>query len=172
MFILGVTVEDRSPIRILKKELNKIKKKTMEEVADKFAKENIPPRFAAGNSRKWRHQKRDEKYLERKKKKVGHTTNLVLTGQSRRAAIHNSLARGTSQGAQLRLSGMPRHFFFRAPRKPRNGRRGQTGLTGPDKVAEIKQVNAGEIEVLRKFARKRMLQRIKRLKAIRRRQLT
>jgi len=171
MFILNINVEDRSPIKILKRELNKIKKKTMQEVAEKFKRENIPPRFSAGNSRKWRHEKRDADYNKRKKRKVGHTVNLVLTGASRRAAIHNSTARGTQYGAALVLTGMPRHFFYKSSRKT-VGRRKKTGLKNPDKVKELEQVNRKEVKHLRTFAGKRMLRRIQGLKSIRRRQLT
>jgi len=172
LFILGVTVEDRSPIKILKRELNRIKKRTMLEVAEKFKKEHIRPRFSAGNSRRWRHARRDPDYLKRKKKQVGHNINLVLTGQSKRAAIHNSTPRGTSKGGALVLTGMPRHFFYTTARKPKPGKTSNRGAKNPDKVKELAQVNRDEIEKLRKFARKRMLQRIKRLKAIRKKRLS
>lgn len=154
--VLSIEVIDSSPIKLLRGQLAQIKKEALRELAEHFHKEYVPRRFTPGNETRYQHEKRNQVYKDKIKKRFGSGqgkyVNLQLSGKSkRRAALHKIT--GTQHQATLTVE-TPTYFRrpFVGSFRDENGR--QKRVTHqPDKVAEMVRISQQEKSELRtKFA--------------------
>jgi len=176
MFILDIRVRDKSSIKILKRELNRIKRETMREVAQEFLDRHVAPHFGPANRQRYAHQRRRPVYRSEIKPREGRGqgkfVDNVLSGQSRRRALSLAKITATSNGAKLRLK-LPPYFAkpFIGSFVGKDGKRKRI-TQQPDKVKELKTIDARTKSALKQFADKRFLRRIKLLRSVRTKKLT
>lgn len=150
--ILSVEVIDNSGLKLLRGQINQMKKEALQEVAAYFHEELFPSRFTPGNDSRQRHEKRNQVYKDRIKKRFGQGqgkfVDLLLSGKTKRRTSLRKIT-GTSSGATLTVE-TPAYFRrpFVGSFRDSKGRQKRVDHQ-PDKVAELKQFTPEEIEKMR-----------------------
>lgn len=89
---------------------------------------NLPKHFKGGASERYGYRRRSAKYVERKRKKYGHSIPLVWTGGTRDAVLANVKITATRNGGRLKTRG----------RMPMSAEmRGEIERITPDEIREL-----------------------------------
>lgn len=167
--IMTCEVLDRTPIKILKRELSRIRREALRELVMWFHEVYVPRRFSPGNDTRYQHAKRNDVYKNRIKRRrgigQGKYVNNVLTGASRRRAMAFAKATATANQATLRVE---TPTYFRRPFKgtTRNRKGGITTINNqPDKVAETVFIPRQELEELRLQFQKILTRKLRQLQS-------
>lgn len=181
--ILGIKIENKSPLGDMRKELNRVRKEVMKDVGDEFVRNHLKPHFGPANRSRFKHEKRNDVYEKEIKKKKGqgdgkHVDN-VLTGRSKRQVMASAKVTSTRDKATVRAT-VPGYF-----KKPFVGTftRQKTDKSGkvrsvlkrvtrqPDKVKELGEMDRKDIDALTKYALRRGRFHWKQAKAAKRKQV-
>ena len=178
--ILAIEVSDKSGLKLLRKEINRIKKEALIETAQWFLKTKVPAHFGPANRRRYGHAPRNPLYAKeiktRKGKGQGKHVDNTLTGRSARRAKYLSRVTGTSKTATLTVD-VPTYFrrpFVGTYQKTVTGKDGKTRQVTkritkqPDKVKELLTLDERDKTDTRAYAAKQVLKGIKAVKAERR----
>jgi hypothetical protein len=162
--VLGIEITDDSGIKLLRGQFAQMKKEALREIAEHFHQEMVPRRFTPGNDARYQHEKRNQVYKDKIKKRFGtgqgKYVNLQLSGKSKRRA---ALAKITGTQHQATLT-VETPTYFRRPFvgtfRDEKGRQKRV-TRQPDKVAEMLHITDGEKRQLRGKAAEIMLAKLK-----------
>ena len=178
--ILDIQTEDNSGIKLLKREINAMRKAVLKETAEWYLKTQIVPHFGPANRRRFNHANRNAVYSKEIKRRAGQGqgkfVDNVLSGKSRRQAQHLSRISATSKQATLNIT-VPAYFkkpFVGTFRKTVTDKRGRTRTITkrvtqqPDKVAELLTMDERAKNETRRFAARAMTRQLRALQRQRR----
>lgn len=118
------------------KELRRIIKEGLQQVATGWHADVLPRHFARGAKQRYGYKDRSPQYERRKQRKYHHTVELVYTGQLMREVSRMARVSGTSRRVALSMSA-PQYLYKYKP-------------TQPDKADELTRVTQDEAEGLAK----------------------
>ncbi len=133
--ILAFTADTDLP----KREFNRALPALFDEVVFRWHEKYLPKHFDEGAASRYGYQKRSRKYNEKKLRKLGHTRELVYSGETQRRLESSIEARSTSRGGRGILRG-PKHLY--AYRKD---------YRQPDKAAEVVRLSQDELDDLARY---------------------
>lgn len=175
--ILDIDKVDTSGIKLLKRDLNRIKKEAMRETAEWFLKTRIAAHFGPANRSRYGHAPRNKVYANEIKKRKGRGqgkfVDNTLTGKSARSARYLSRITATSKQATLSVT-VPTYFkrpFVGTYMKNVTGRDGRTRQVvkritqQPDKVKELLTLDERDKKDTRDYAAKRVLRGIRSIRS-------
>lgn len=174
--ILDIAVSDNTGIKLLRKEINRIKKEAMQATAHWFLAKKVPQHFGPANRGRYKHKPRNKVYANeiktRKGRGQGRFVDNNLTGKSAQQAKYLSRVTGTSKQATLSVT-VPTYFkrpFVGTYTKAVTGKDGRTRQVvkritqQPDKVHELLTLDDRDKRETRDFAAKEVLRRIRAVK--------
>jgi hypothetical protein len=181
--ILGIKIENKSPLGEMRKELNRIRKEVMKDVGEEFVRYHVKPHFGPSNRARFKHEKRNDVYEKEIKKKKGqgdgkHVDN-KLTGRSMRQTLATAKVTSTRDKATVRAT-VPGYFkkpfvgTFTKTVTDKSGRTRQVQkrvTRQPDKVKELGEMDRKDVDALTKFALRRGRMYWRQAKATRRKQV-
>ncbi len=156
MIVLHTVVTDTFNPGLKKREWNKITRENMRETAEEWHENIMPRHFLPGNKNRYPIEPRNPIYERFIKPKVGQgagrTLALILSGESRRRAMHLYRVTATRSKAVVYMD-MPA-YFVRPKVGPRRDERGRlkTSRRQPDKAAELTHVNPQDKAHLVRFS--------------------
>jgi hypothetical protein len=183
--VLGIEIQNRTSLGgEMKRELNRIRKMVMQDVAREFAEDHIVPHFTSANRARFSHEKRNDVYLNEIKRKngdgQGKYVDLQLSGRSKRQVMATIRITATKDKATVRTTA-PGYFakpfvgtFMKQERQP-NGKIRQVlkrVTRQPDKVKELGTIDRKDVDTLTRFALRRGRMYWREAKAERRKRIT
>jgi hypothetical protein len=181
--ILGIKIENKTPLGDMRTELGRIRKAVMKDVGEEFVVRHLPERFRPQNRQRFKNEPRNPVYAAEIKRKKGlgegkHVDN-VLTGRSKRQAQATARVTSTRDRATVRAT-VPGYFekpfkgTYTKQQKDAKGRLRpvQKRITHqPDKVKEIGAMDQRDVNSLTKYALRRGRMYWRQAKATKRKQV-
>lgn len=182
--ILGITVENRTALGVdMRRELDRIHKRMMQDVGEEFASEHIAPHFGPANRTRFKHEKRNDLYANKIKREEGvgqgKYVDNVLSGRTRRQVLTTARVTATKNKATVRATA-PTYFTkpfigsFMKKERQANGkvRMAQKRVTRqPDKLKELEEIDRKDVAELAKFAIRRARKYFNEVKATKRKRI-
>lgn len=126
-------------------------RKELQASVEEWHDETLPKHFEYGAGSRWKYQRRDPRYLARKRRRRGHTRPLVFSGTLRKQVTRRVRVTGTFKKATGTMIVPP--YLYKMVR-----RRG--GTLSPDKHAELIAVTESEVKKMAKRFGERTQERI------------